>query len=52
MAFVIAETGRTADEGLKDSLPLCLYFATEEDRDEFVELFREVKPNCRTVKVK
>lgn len=44
MAFVIAETGRAAEAVLEDTLPLCLYFATPEDRDEFVALFREARP--------
>jgi len=48
MAFVIAETGRTADERLEDSKPLCLYFANDLDRDEFIELVREAKPNMIT----
>ncbi len=45
IAFVIAETGRTGSDALKDTLPLCLYFATKADRDEFVALFHEFKPN-------
>jgi hypothetical protein len=44
MAFVIAERGRTADEALKESLPLCLYFQSKADRDEFVALARQEKP--------
>jgi hypothetical protein len=44
VAFVTAEIGRTADERLDDSLPLCLYFATAEDRAGFVALIREAKP--------
>lgn len=44
VAFVTSEIGRTADRSLDSSLPLCLYFASEEDRREFVELVREAKP--------
>lgn len=45
LAFVIAETGRTADQSLDASLPLCLYFATAEDRAGFVAMVREAKPD-------
>lgn len=45
LAFVVAETGRTADERLADAAPLCLYFPTAEDRSEFIELIREAKPH-------
>lgn len=45
MAFVIAETGRKGSDTLEDTLPLCLYFVTTEDRDDFVALFHEFKPN-------
>jgi hypothetical protein len=45
MTFVMSETGRTADEGLQDALPLVLYFGSAEDREEFVALMREAKPN-------
>jgi len=44
MAFVVAETGRAADERLEESLPLCLYFGSDEDREEFVAMVREAKP--------
>lgn len=44
--FVIAEIGRSADERLDSSAPLCLYFATEEDREEFIEIFKEARPNA------
>lgn len=50
-AFVVSETGRTADERLNEALPLCLYFQTEEDRDGFIRDFHEVKPNAVTKKV-
>lgn len=45
MAFVIAERGRTADLRLEKSLPVCLYFPSEKDRDEFITLVHEIKPN-------
>lgn len=44
MAFVIAETGRAADPSLAETLPLCLYFPTAEDRDDFISIVREAKP--------
>ena len=44
MAFVVAETGRSADLRLEETLPLCLYFATNADRDEFIAAVREAKP--------
>lgn len=44
VAFVTSEIGRSADERLDTTLPLCLYFATAEDRREFVDLVREAKP--------
>lgn len=51
MAFVISEIGRAADDKLEETLPLCLYFASKEDRDDFVALMRRAKPNMRTKKV-
>lgn len=45
MAFVIAETGRAADSRLEETLPLCLYFTDETDRDEFVAAVQQIKPN-------
>lgn len=44
MAFVIAETGRSADERLEDTHPLCVYFGNKEDREEFLAVMREAKP--------
>ena len=44
MAFIVSETGRAADDSLKETLPLCLYFETKEDREEFIELFQQAKP--------
>ena len=44
MAFVIAETGRSADHRLEEMLPLCLYFSSAVDRDEFIAAVREAKP--------
>ena len=48
MAFVIAERGRSADESLAETLPVCLYFGSEQDREEFIALVHEVKPNMIT----
>jgi hypothetical protein len=45
VAFVIAETGRKADVMLDQSMPLCLYFADDAAREEFIALWHEAKPN-------
>ncbi len=45
MAFVIAEKGRAADASLEDTLPLCLYFGSADDRNDFMAVVGEVKPN-------
>lgn len=44
LAFVETERGRAADSSLEDTRPLVCYFATEEDRDEFMALMRAAKP--------
>jgi hypothetical protein len=44
MAFVAAEQGRAADLSLEDTMPLVLYFGSEEDRSEFIALVHEAKP--------
>jgi hypothetical protein len=44
-AFVISEIARAADDRLDDSLPLCLYFSSKDDREEFVAAVIEAKPN-------
>jgi hypothetical protein len=49
--FVIAERGRAVEPRFEQALPLCLYFATEQDRDEFLAVFRELKPTMMTRKV-
>ncbi|GEM_PF-4246426 len=46
---------------VKDALPiekrlqgaraLVVYFATDVDREEFVDIFQQAKPNCQTVRV-
>jgi hypothetical protein len=51
MAFVIAEKGRAADISLEDTKPLCLYFANEADREEFLALAHEAKPNMISKKM-
>lgn len=48
VAFVVAETGRKADAALEGTLPLCLYFASDADREEFVAAMREAKPGMTT----
>lgn len=47
MAFVLSETGRTADHVLDASAPLCLYFTGKVERDEFIAMVKEAKPNMR-----
>lgn len=44
MAFVIAEKGRAADDALSETLPLCLYFGSEADREEFIAAVHAWKP--------
>jgi hypothetical protein len=51
VAFVVAETGRKADKTLDQSLPLVLYFISDQDRDEFIQQVREAKPNMITKKM-
>lgn len=43
-AFVASEIGRAADSSLENTLPLCLYFGTEQDRQEFLDAVHEAKP--------
>jgi len=43
-AFVISELGRAADTKLESTVPLCLYFGSEKDREEFVAAVHEAKP--------
>lgn len=45
MTFVIAEQGRAVDWNLAQTFPLCLYFRSNRDREEVVELVQEVKPS-------
>lgn len=47
MAFVMSEKGRSADERLEDTKPLILYFGTEQDREEFMEIMKAAKPGMR-----
>lgn len=51
MAFVVSEVGRAADNSLEETLPLCLYFETKKDRDDFVAIILETKPNMRAKKI-
>ena len=50
MAFVIAEIGRSASTHFEKSAPLCIYFADDASREEFIEVFKEAKPNVVTRK--
>lgn len=45
------ESPKTPTPELEGANPLVLYFATSADREEFIEAFKIVKPNCRTVKL-
>lgn len=49
--FVVAETGRAAGQLGDNTLPLVLYFKTEEDREEFIELFKITHPTMISRKV-
>jgi hypothetical protein len=51
IAFVIAETGRSADKALDETLPLVLYFGSDDDRDGFIEMVRAAKPGMMTKKL-
>lgn len=42
--FVRAEIGRAASAKLDDTEPLVLYFASEQDRAEFLAIMAEAKP--------
>jgi hypothetical protein len=44
VAFVQSEQGRSADQSLEDTRSLILYFANDEDREEFKALIHEAKP--------
>lgn len=49
MEFVVSEIGRDAGDGaLDETLPLCLYFADKEGRDEFVRIVLKEHPNMRS----
>jgi hypothetical protein len=50
-AFVIAEIGRSASTKFEKSAPLCLYFEDDASREEFIEVFKEAKPNVVTRKL-
>jgi hypothetical protein len=44
VSFIVTEVGRMADSRLDNSVPLALYFTTEQDRAEFIEAVMEAKP--------
>lgn len=48
LAFVLSEKGRAADERLEDTMPLVLYFADEQGRDDMIALIREMHPGMMT----
>lgn len=49
--FVIAEQGRKLAPELDDSVPLCLYFETDAEREDFVAMVQQINPNMRARKV-
>lgn len=49
--FVVAEVGRSASTKFENSAPLCLYFEDDASREEFIEAFKEAKPNVVTRKL-
>lgn len=52
VAFVIAETGRSAaGHGLDDSLPVCVYFPTAADREQFIRSVQELKPSMTMMRM-
>lgn len=51
LGFVLSEKGRDADPSLADTLPLVLYFGNDADRDEFLAMLREYKPNMTARKL-
>lgn len=51
IAFVMAENGRKAEHAFDDAHALVLYFTSPADRDEFVEIVHDAKPNMRTKRV-
>jgi hypothetical protein len=51
LAFVIAEIGRSSITKFEKSAPLCLYFEDDASREEFIEVFKEAKPNVVTRKM-
>lgn len=51
MAFVATEIGRSAITKFEKSAPLCLYFEDDASREEFIEAFKEAKPNVVTRKL-
>ena len=48
VAFAVAEKGRAADDALRETLPVCVYFLTDKDRENFISLVHELKPNMTT----
>lgn len=52
MEFVIAENGRAAGNGkLDEQLPLCLYFSSDAERDDFIRMVGQLHPYWNTHKV-
>lgn len=46
LTFVMQEIAREKEERLVGMVPLVLFFVTEKDRKEFVELWRETHPRA------
>lgn len=51
LEFVVAETGRSAEPKLDKTLPLVCYFASDEDREEFIAAVLEANPTMVTKKL-
>lgn len=52
MAFVMSENGRAAAaDVLEDMKPVVLYFRSDQDREGFLAVVHEAKPNMMTKKM-
>lgn len=49
--FVVAEHGRSLADALDNTLPLCLYFGTKADRDNFIAVIKDAAPQLVAHKV-
>ena len=51
MEFVLSERGRHAAPELDETLPLCLYFGNEAEREDFIRMVQQINPNMQARKV-